>query len=132
MLNTAACGREVVDRVVQVGDGGLKTVLDGPQVAAQTINLVACCINLSQQFILTGVARGEVNASDITITILSYRGARNFIAWGVGGITVAVFSYFNRKYLALFVCSVVIAIIFEDGDRKSTRLNSSHVAISYA
>src|SRR5690625_5515220 len=38
----------------------------------------------------------------------------------------------NGKIIQVFETKHAIGILGEDGDRKSTRLNSSHVAISYA
>src|SRR5690625_318658 len=79
ILNAAACSREVIDGVVQVGNGGLKTVLDSTQVTAQAVYLVTCRINLGEQLILIGESGNDVDTGDTTV-IFDYSGAGDWLA----------------------------------------------------
>src|SRR5207253_6658058 len=56
------------------------------------------------------------------------RRENSFLNW-LGITIVAMFGSFGRNRLPWFILAVVLMFA---SDRKSTRLNSSHVAISYA
>ena len=65
ILNTAACGRQVVHGVVQVSDGGFETVLGRTQQASLSVNRFDCRIDICQRVTVGSAAAAYSTAPNV-------------------------------------------------------------------
>src|SRR5699024_1281667 len=88
IFNTRTSCGQVVDRVIQVGNRGLETVLDRTQVAAQVIDLLKRIVNGSQRACVgTSGGTSHINGIGVINSEASVR-----VIHGHSVVAIAVFA----------------------------------------